>query len=124
MTYEKIKSLQLSGTKWSDNKQLSSLIYQKQNLNIEELETLMDNEHLDGNDKAQEGNGLEEDEMDLDDINNKSPTSLHIDRILFKEVFKLYDSLIIEEYLSDIHTVSNLLTKIKITISYPYSFNP
>ena len=37
--------------------------------------------------------------MDIDDIKNDRNTNT----ILFKDIFKLYDKLIIEEYLTDIH---------------------
>ena len=102
MTFGKINGLINTGTKWKDNNQLFSLIYQKQNLNIEDL----DNDIFDSQSdkcKSSDHQNFDFNEMDIDDEKPK------INSILFKQVFKLYDQLIIEDYLTDVHTVFNII---------------
>ena len=99
MTFEKITGLISTGTKWKDNNQLFSLIYQKQNLNIEDLDNEMFESHSDKGKSSDNFPNFELNEMDIDDEKPK------INSILFKQVFKLYDQLMIEDYLTDVHTV-------------------
>jgi len=105
MTYDKIKTLLQTGAKWSDDKQLFSLIYQKQNLDLDDLDNDNDVFVLKEKDKSSEfkpsdfNHILQDEMMDIDE--NK----MNINQILFKEVFKLYDRLIIQDYLTDVHTV-------------------
>jgi len=48
ITYEKIKTLINAGTTWKDNKELFSLIYQKKNLNLDDLDLDNDTEMKSG----------------------------------------------------------------------------
>jgi len=104
MTHKKIQTLQQRGKTWTNTKQLFSLTFQKHDIKLEELDSIFEIDSDTSNLKPLDKSNSDVDIIMYDQEDYITPS---ISQVLFKELFKLYEQLIVEDYLSDIHTVNN-----------------
>lgn len=113
VTYEKLKTYLQTNGSWTSIKALVQQIFQRNNINIEDLDVIM--ESVENNDKKSEKSEIGEMDIIEENHNNLEHSSLstngNVENSLnnYKEFFKIFEYLNISDYLSDIQPVSKQL---------------
>jgi hypothetical protein len=106
--YQKINThIKDHGKSFNNAKTLVSYLFQRNNINLDALDVIMENVEITkaSDSKSERSDADGTDDMLVDDENNT------IERCLknYKEFFKIFDHININDYFSDIHPVRTLL---------------
>lgn len=106
--YEKINIHLQSNAKWTNIKNLVSHLFQRNNVGLDELDVIMENvenvSKLNSDTKSEKSEG---DNMFIDE--DTTFTTIENSIKNWREFFKIFEYININDYFSDIHTVSKIL---------------